>query len=77
MDCRKRQFLSDLYFIFKIPYDGSRPSDDFHTCAVVAQLDRSFGSDNSDRQLSSAEKPHNKAIFRHRVLRFCSSLTTI
>ena len=48
MDCRKRQFLSDLYFIFKIPYDGSRPSDDFHTCAVVAQLDRSFGSDNRD-----------------------------
>ena len=45
--------------------------------ASVAQLDRAFGSDNSDRQLSSAEKPHNKAIFRHRVLRFCSSLTTI
>ena len=43
----------------------------------VAQLTRVFCSDNSDRQLGAAEKPHNKAIFRHRVLRFCSSLTTI
>ena len=26
-------------------------------------MDRAFGSDNSDRQLGAAEKPHNKAIF--------------
>ena len=45
--------------------------------AVVAQLDRALDSDNSDRQLGAAEKPYNKAIFRHRILRFCSSLTTI
>ena len=63
MDCRKRQFLSDLYFIFKIPYDGSRPSDDFHTCAVVAQLDRSFGSDNCGTLGSRQE------IARHNVKR--------
>ena len=45
--------------------------------ASVAQLDRAFGSDNSDRQLGAAEKPHNEAIFRHRVPRFYGSLTTI
>ena len=43
----------------------------------VAQLARAFGSDNSDRQLGATEKPHNKAIFRHCILRFYGSLTTI
>lgn len=43
----------------------------------VAQLTRVFCSDNSDTPPGAAEKPHNQAIFRHRVLRFCSSLTTI
>ena len=53
------------------------PEAAFRRSASVAQLDRAFGSDNSDRQLGAAEKPHNKAIFRHRILRLCSSLTTI
>lgn len=43
----------------------------------VAQLTRVFCSDNSDRQLTAAEKPHNQAIFRHHIPRFRSSLTTI
>ena len=34
-------------------------------------------SDNSDTPPGAAEKPHNKAFFRHRILRFHSSLTTI
>src|SRR5699024_369898 len=48
----------------------------FRRCIMVFTCPSQF-SDNSDRQLGAAEKPHNKAIFRHRVLRFCSSLTTI
>lgn len=41
------------------------------------QLARAFCSDNSDTPPGAAEKPHDKAIFRHRIPRFCSSLTTI
>ena len=44
---------------------------------LTAQLAGALCSDNSDRQLDAVEKPHNKAIFRHRILRFCGSLTTI
>ena len=44
---------------------------------LTAQLVGALCSDNSDRQLTAAEKPHNQAIFRHRIPRFRSSLTTI
>ena len=46
--------------IFTILYDESRPIDDFHTCAVVAQLDRSFGSDPKGRRFESCQ-PHQKS----------------
>ena len=44
---------------------------------LIAQLVGALCSDNSDTPPGAAEKPHNKAIFRHRTPRFCSSLTTI
>ena len=44
---------------------------------LYLSLYRAFGSYNSDTPLGAAEKPHNKAIFQHRVLRFYGSLTTI
>ena len=43
----------------------------------IAICQMSQFSDNSDRQLDAVEKPHNQAIFRHRILRFHSNLTTI
>ena len=53
----------------KILYDGSRPSDDFHRCAVVAQLDRSFGSDPKGRRFESCQ-PHQKMSLYCRTATF-------
>ena len=45
--------------IFTILYDESRPSDDFHKCAVVAQLDRALDSDSKGQRFESP-RPHQK-----------------
>ena len=44
---------------------------------LTAQLAGALCSDNSDTPPGATEKPHSKAIFRHRIPRFRSSLTTI
>ena len=48
----------------------------FRRCIIVFSCASQF-SDYSDTPPGAAEKPHNKAIFWHRIPRFCSSLTTI
>ena len=45
--------------IFTILYDGYRLSDDFHRCAVVAQLDRALDSDSKGQRFESP-RPHQK-----------------
>ena len=79
MDVRRRASIFCFPLLPEItkPAFPPRTPEKASIFASVAQVDRAFGSDNSDRQLGAAEKPHNKAIFRHRIIRFCSSLTTI
>ena len=54
--------------IFTILYDESRPSDDFHKCAVVAQLDRALDSDSKGQRFESP-RPHQKRSL------YCSTAT--
>ena len=54
-----------------------RPSDVFHTCASVAQLDRAFGSDNCDTFSLQCQKACKHAVLSCAQFRESSSLTTV
>ena len=49
--------------IFTILYDESRPSDDFHICAIVAQLDRAFGSDPEGQRFESSRSHQKRSLY--------------
>ena len=63
--------------IFTILYDEIRPRGDFHRCAVVAQLDRSFGSDPKGRRFESCQ-PHQKSTrLRYVGACFCCCMESV